>query len=85
MHRGSGFRGCCDAALEEDPASAKARYRKATALLKLKEPDRARAALKPALDADPAAKELLALDKQLERAQLLEKKKAQKVFGKMFG
>merc|ERR1712194_202914 len=82
----------CDSALETDAQSIKALYRKAFCLEKVGEIDTARKVCQSALDSIPegqdkatAFPEVVRLDKQLERAQLLQKKKERKTYGKMFG
>merc|ERR1712216_870109 len=75
----------CDSALEIEPENIKALFRKATALEKLGEIDDARKITKKTLLLGENTSEVVRLDKVLERAQPVQKKKAQKMCGKMFG
>merc|ERR1711924_360813 len=74
----------CDSALEIDTKSVKALYRKAFCLEKCGEVDQARKVCQSALDLPEgkALPEVVRLDKVLERAQLLQKKKEKKTYGK---
>ncbi|CAD7968307.1 unnamed protein product [Amoebophrya sp. A25] len=77
----------CDSALDIEAVHIKALFRKATALEKMGEIDDARASTKKAMSSEEGAKnpDIVRLDKKLERAQAVQKQKAQKMFGKMFG
>lgn len=75
----------CDDALEVDAKSVKALYRKGLALEKLGDADSGRQCTKVALGVEAENAEVIRLDKRLERMQLIEKQKAKKTFGKMFG
>ncbi|CBZ49689.1 putative DNAK family domain containing protein [Neospora caninum Liverpool] len=76
--------GCCDAALETDPSSLKAAYRRALANEKLRDFDAALEDVKKGLAISPTDTDLLKLKDRLERQVKLQKEKAKKMYAKMF-
>eukprot|EP00931_Biecheleriopsis_adriatica_P004702 TRINITY_DN106332_c0_g1_i1.p1 TRINITY_DN106332_c0_g1~~TRINITY_DN106332_c0_g1_i1.p1 ORF type:complete len:781 (-),score=190.74 TRINITY_DN106332_c0_g1_i1:58-2313(-) len=75
----------CSEALKIDPESIKAKFRKATCLEKLGDIDGAAKEVKAALVIEPENADLLKLKERLEKLQAIQKQKAKKMYGKMFG
>lgn len=75
----------CNAALEIDDVNVKALFRRATALEKLGDFDSAMTDLTLGLKVDPENAELKKSEARVQRAIDQEKKKAKKMYGKMFG
>eukprot|EP00397_Hematodinium_sp_SG-2012_P006722 GEMP01006758.1.p1 GENE.GEMP01006758.1~~GEMP01006758.1.p1 ORF type:complete len:668 (-),score=178.07 GEMP01006758.1:1628-3631(-) len=75
----------CNSALEVDPTNVKALFRRAIALEKIGDVDAARVDIAVALKVDPDNLELKQSEARVKRAIELQKSKAKKMYGKMFG
>mmetsp|Transcript_57229 Transcript_57229/g.125384 ORF Transcript_57229/g.125384 Transcript_57229/m.125384 type:complete len:740 (+) Transcript_57229:39-2258(+) len=75
----------CDEALELNPESIKALFRRATCYEKLGETDMARKDIHAGLKIAPEDGDLKKADARLEKLQVKEKEKAKAMYGKMFG
>ena len=75
----------CTEALKIDAENIKAKFRRATCLEKLGDVDAAAKEVKASLVIDPENADLLKLKDRLEKLQTIQKQKAKKMYGKMFG
>lgn len=78
-------KGAADEALTVDKENIKALFRKATAMEKLGDIDGASKEVKSALKIDAENSDLVKLKERLDKLHAIQKEKAKKVYGKMFG
>lgn len=78
-------KGAADEALTVDADNIKAKFRKATAQEKLGDLDGATKEVKSALKIDAENSDLVKLKERLDKLHAVQKEKAKKIYGKMFG
>merc|ERR1711865_129285 len=74
-----------DEALTVDADNVKAKFRKATAMEKLGDLDGASKEVRSALKVDPENSDVIKLKERLDKLHAVQKDKAKKLYGKMFG